>query len=280
MLTYPSINPEALSIGPLSLHWYGIMYLVGFVGGWWLARWRAARPDSGWTCQQVDDLLFYVVLGVMLGGRIGYTLFYGMDNLLADPLSLFRIWEGGMSFHGGLLGVLISMWLYARRLSRPFFQLTDFLAPLIPVGLGTGRLGNFINGELWGAPGNVPWAMQVSCERFFALCRDKLQLPAGAEFTPPLHPTQLYESLLEGVVLFVLLWLFSSRPRPLMAVSGLFLVAYGLFRFGIEFLRLPDAHIGYLAFDWFTMGQLLTLPMLAGGVVLLVLAYRNLRLVD
>lgn len=275
MLTYPSINPEAISFGPLIVHWYGIMYLVGFVGGWWLARLRAARADLGWSRQQVDDLLFYVVLGVILGGRIGYTLFYGMANLLEDPLSLFRIWEGGMSFHGGLLGVLIAMWLYARRLSRPFFQLTDFLAPLIPVGLGAGRLGNFINGELWGAPGNVPWAMRVSCEQFISLCRDKLQLPFATEFTPPLHPTQLYESLLEGLVLFILLWLFSSRPRPLMAVSGLFLVAYGLFRFGIEFLRMPDAHIGYLAFGWLTMGQLLTLPMLAGGSILLVLAYRN-----
>ncbi|MCP4288790.1 MAG: prolipoprotein diacylglyceryl transferase [Gammaproteobacteria bacterium] len=277
MLTYPSINPEAISIGPLSVHWYGVMYLVGFTGGWWLARWRAARPGSGWTRKQVDDLLFYVVLGVILGGRIGYTFFYGIDYLLVDPLSLFRIWEGGMSFHGGLLGVLIAMWLYARHLSRPFFQMTDFLAPLIPVGLGTGRLGNFINGELWGAPGDVPWAMRVSCERFFALCQDKLQLPSAAQFTPPLHPTQLYESLLEGVALFVLLWLFSSRPRPLMAVSGMFLAGYGVFRFGVEFLRLPDAHIGYLAFDWFTMGQLLTLPMLAGGLLLLFLAYRNPR---
>lgn len=275
MLTYPNISPEAISLGPLSIHWYGIMYLVGFTGGWWLARRRAARPDSGWSQQQVDDLLFYVVLGVILGGRIGYTVFYGMDNLLADPLSLFRIWEGGMSFHGGLLGVLIAMWLFSRRLSRPFFQLTDFLAPLIPIGLGAGRLGNFINGELWGAPASVPWAMRVPCERFSALCRDNLQLLPSAEFTPPLHPTQLYESLLEGVALFILLWLFSSRPRPLMAVSGLFLVGYGLFRFGVEFLRLPDAHIGYLAFNWLTMGQLLTLPMLAGGLVLLFFAYRN-----
>ena len=277
MLTYPNISPEVVSLGPLSIYWYGVMYLVGFIGGWWLARIRAARPDSGWTRQQVDDLVFYVVLGVILGGRIGYTVFYGMEHLLADPLSLFRVWEGGMSFHGGLLGVLLAMWLFARRLSRPFFQLTDFLAPLIPVGLGAGRLGNFINGELWGAPGGVPWAMRVSCERFSELCLDKLRLPAGADFTPPLHPTQLYESLLEGVALFILLWLFSSRPRPMMAVSGLFLVGYGLFRFGVEFLRLPDAHIGYLAFNWLTMGQLLTLPMLAGGVVLLFLAYRRVK---
>ena len=275
MLTYPNINPVALSIGPFSIHWYGIMYLLGFSVAWWLARRRAALSGSGWRSQQVDDLIFYAVLGVILGGRIGYTLFYGMDQLLADPLSLFRIWEGGMSFHGGLLGVLVVMWLYARRLSCPFFQLTDFIAPLVPVGLGAGRLGNFINGELWGAPGDLPWTMQVSCERFYALCRDKLQLPATAEFTPPLHPTQLYESLLEGLLLFILLWAFSAKARPMMAVSGLFLVGYGLFRFGIEFLRLPDAHIGYLAFGWFTMGQLLTLPMLVGGAVLLALAYRR-----
>lgn len=251
------------------------MYLIGFAGGWWLARLRAKSAESGWSSQQVDDLVFYVVLGVLLGGRLGYILFYGFENLLADPISLFRIWEGGMSFHGGLIGVLLAMWLFSKRLSRPFFQLTDFLAPLIPIGLATGRLGNFINGELWGAPADVPWAMRVSCERFYALCRDKLLLPSNAEFTPPLHPTQLYESLLEGVLLFSLLWFFSSKPRPMMAVSGLFLLGYGVFRFGVEFLRLPDAHIGYLAFGWLTMGQLLTLPMLAAGLVLLVLAYRK-----
>lgn len=275
MLTYPTINPVALSLGPLDIHWYGVMYLIGFVGGWWLARLRARRPESSWTKQQVDDLVFYVVLGVILGGRLGYILFYGFENLLADPLSLFRIWEGGMSFHGGLIGVLLAMWIYGKHLSRPFFQLTDFLAPLVPIGLATGRMGNFINGELWGAPGEVPWAMEVSCERFYALCRDTLLLPSNAQFTPPLHPTQLYESLLEGLLLFLLLWFFSSKPRPMMAVSGLFLLGYGVARFGVEFLRMPDAHIGYLAFGWLTMGQLLTLPMLVAGLVLMVLAYRK-----
>ncbi len=277
MMIYPNIDPIALSLGPLSVHWYGVMYLVGFLGGWWLARVRAARPGSGWTAQQIDDLLFYIVLGVVLGGRLGYTLFYGFATLLNDPLSMLRIWEGGMSFHGGLLGVLIAMWLFGRRHARGFFELTDFIAPLIAVGLGAGRIGNFINGELWGAPASVPWAMRVSCDRFFELCRDKLQLPPGTDYTPPLHPTQLYEALLEGLVLFLILWLFSSKPRPAMAVSGLFLVCYGLFRFTIEFMRMPDAHIGYLAFDWLTMGQLLTLPMLAGGLSLLVLAYRTPR---
>lgn len=276
-MTYPDIDPIAVSIGPLSIHWYGIMYLVGFLGGWWLARYRARQPGSGWTAQQVDDLLFYIVVGVVLGGRLGYTLFYAFPELVADPLSLFRIWEGGMSFHGGLIGVLVAMWLFGRRIHRPFFELTDFIAPLIPVGLGAGRIGNFINGELWGAPGTVPWAMRVSCERFVSLCRDKLQLPAGTGFTPPLHPTQLYEAALEGVVLFAVLWVYSSRPRPTMAVSGLFLLCYGVFRFGVEFLRMPDVQIGYLAFGWLTMGQLLSLPMILFGALFLVLAYRRDR---
>ncbi len=275
MLTYPTIDPVLLSIGPVSIHWYGAMYLVGFVGGWWLGRLRAARPDSGWTAQQVDDLLFYITLGVVLGGRIGYALFYGFAGLVEDPLSLLRIWQGGMSFHGGLIGVLIAMWLFGRRHNKGFFYSTDFIAPLIPIGLGAGRIGNFINGELWGGPGSVPWAMQVSCERFVALCQDKLQLPAGTLMTPPLHPNQLYEALLEGVVMFLILWLFSSKPRPVMAVSGLFLICYGVFRFAVEFVRMPDAHLGYLAFDWLTMGQILTLPMLLSGAVLFWLAFRH-----
>lgn len=280
MLTYPNIDPVLFALGPVSVHWYGAMYLVGFVAGWWLGRRRAARPDSGWRVEQVDDLLFYIALGVVLGGRLGYTLFYGFDTLLRDPLSLLRIWEGGMSFHGGLLGVLVAMWLFGRRHDKGFFQSTDFIAPLIPLGLGAGRIGNFINGELWGAPGAVPWAMQVPCDRFMALCTDKLQLPPGTLMTPPLHPNQLYEALLEGVVLFAILWLFSSRPRPAMAVSGLFLVCYGLFRFAIEFVRMPDAHLGYLAFDWVTMGQLLSLPMLLAGAVLLSLAFRKRTTTD
>lgn len=280
MLTYPNIDPVLFSLGPVAVHWYGVMYLVGFAAGWWLGRWRAARPGSGWRVEQVDDLLFYIALGVVLGGRLGYTLFYGFDELLRDPFSLLRIWQGGMSFHGGLLGVLLAMWLFGRRHGKGFFQCTDFIAPLIPIGLGAGRIGNFINGELWGAPASVPWAMQVSCERFVALCVDKLQLPPGTLMTPPLHPNQLYEALLEGVVMFVILWLFSARPRPAMAVSGLFLVCYGVFRFGIEFVRMPDAHIGYLAFDWVTMGQLLTFPMLLAGGAMIWLAFRNRTITD
>ncbi|MES9874652.1 MAG: prolipoprotein diacylglyceryl transferase [Candidatus Sedimenticola sp. 6PFRAG7] len=275
MLTYPDIDPVAIAVGPVSIHWYGLMYLVGFFGGWWLGRIRAARPGSSWTEQQVDDLLFYIVLGVVLGGRLGYVLFYGFSDLLNDPLSLLRIWEGGMSFHGGLLGVMLAMWLFGRRYDKGFFQSTDFIAPLVPIGLGTGRIGNFINGELWGGPGSVPWAMQVSCARFQELCSTKLQLPHGTVYTPPLHPSPLYEAMLEGLVLFLILWLYSSRPRPTMAVSGLFLIFYGIFRFSVEFVRMPDAHIGYLAFEWLTMGQLLTLPMLIGGLLLMGLAYQK-----
>jgi phosphatidylglycerol:prolipoprotein diacylglycerol transferase len=277
MLTYPDIDPVVLSLGPLTIHWYGAMYLLGFFGGWALGRWRASRPDSQWSAKEVDDLLFYIVLGVVLGGRLGYVLFYGLADVVADPLSLLRIWEGGMSFHGGLLGVMLSMWLFGRRYGKGFFQSTDFIAPLVTIGLGTGRIGNFINGELWGGPGSVPWAMQVSCDRFWQLCQNKLQLPPGTLFTPPLHPTQLYEAFLEGVVLFLILWLYSSRPRPVMAVSGLFLICYGVFRFAVELVRMPDAHIGYLAFGWLTMGQILTLPMLAGGALLMLLAYKKNR---
>ena len=223
----------------------------------------------------MDDLLFYGALGVIVGGRIGYTLFYSFDSWLDDPLQLFRIWEGGMSFHGGFLGVLVAMWWYGRRIRRRFFVLTDFIAPLVPLGLLAGRMGNFINGELWGAPGNVPWAMQVPCASHASLCWDKLGLPAGTALTPPLHPTQLYEAALEGLLLFLLLWVFSARSRPIMAVSGMFLVGYGLFRFAVEFVRMPDVQLGYLAYGWVTMGQLLSAPMIVVGIVLLILSYRN-----
>jgi phosphatidylglycerol:prolipoprotein diacylglycerol transferase len=274
-MLYPDIDPVAIALGPVRIHWYGLMYLVGLGGGWWLARWRIRRPGWSWTAREVDDLLFYIALGVVAGGRLGYILFYGFADWLEDPMRLFRVWEGGMSFHGGLLGVLLAMGLYGRRHGRGFFELTDFIAPFIPIGLFAGRIGNFINGELWGAPSGVPWAMQVSCERFAALCLDKLGLPPGTALTPALHPSQLYEAILEGLVLFALLWWFSSRPRPRMAVSALFLLGYGVFRFAVEFVRMPDAHLGYLAFDWLTLGQLLSAPMILGGVFLLWLAYRK-----
>jgi len=258
MLTYPEFNPVALDLGPLKVHWYGIMYLIGFVGGWWLGKMRAKKPDSGWHPDEIGDMVFYIALGVVFGGRLGYVLFYGFNNFIHDPLSLLRIWEGGMAFHGGLLGVLVAMWLYGRKTGRSFFQVTDFMAPLVTVGLGAGRLGNFINAELWGKVTDVPWGMVF---------------PAAGDL--PRHPSMLYQAALEGVLLFLILWWFSAKPRPVRAVSGLFLLCYGLFRFAVEFVRVPDSHIGYLAFDWLTMGQLLSVPMIFFGVLLLFLAYRS-----
>jgi phosphatidylglycerol:prolipoprotein diacylglycerol transferase len=272
VVQYPSIDPVALSLGPFQVRWYGLMYLVGFVAAWWLARGRLARLGDGADERWFDDLLFYCVLGVILGGRLGYMLFYQGGEWLSDPLSALRIWEGGMSFHGGLLGVLSAVWLFARRRGWAFFRITDFIAPLVPIGLGAVRIGNFINGELWGRVTRVPWGMQLSCARFPEHCAG---LAPGAPLSPPLHPSQLYEAALEGLVLFVILWLYSRRPRPTMAVSGLFLACYGAFRILVEFVRQPDAQLGFLAFDWLTMGQLLSLPMLAGGLLLLALAYRR-----
>ncbi|QKT02974.1 prolipoprotein diacylglyceryl transferase [Ectothiorhodospiraceae bacterium 2226] len=258
MLTYPDIDPVAFSIGPLAVHWYGLMYLFGFAAAWWLGRRRARAPHWGIGAQQVDDLVFYNVLGVILGGRLGYILFYNFGEWMADPLMLLRVWEGGMSFHGGLLGVLIATWWYAHRNGYAFFQLTDFIAPLVPIGLGLGRLGNFINGELWGRVTDLPWGMVF---------------PGAGPL--PRHPSQLYQFALEGVALFVILWLYSARPRPTMAVSGLFLIGYGVFRFLVEFAREPDAHLGYLAFGWLTMGQVLSLPMILVGVGLFWLAHKR-----
>jgi len=253
MLTYPEIDPVIFGIGSLKIRWYGMMYVVGFLAGWWLAKRRAKFAHTPVQPGHVDDLVFYVMLGVILGGRIGYTLFYGWAEIAADPLYILKIWKGGMSFHGGLAGVLIAMWLYGRKLGNTMWQMTDFVAPLVPIGLGTGRIGNFINGELWGKPTDVPWGMMYRGQ--------------------VLHPNQLYEALLEGLVLFLILWFYSKTRRPYMAVSGLFLLLYGLFRFGIEFVRVPDAHIGYLAFGWVTMGHILTMPMIIVGLWLIFAAY-------
>ncbi|QIK37907.1 prolipoprotein diacylglyceryl transferase [Caldichromatium japonicum] len=272
MLVYPDIHPIALSLGPLKIHWYGLMYLIGFIAAWMLGRWRARRPDLGWTPEMVDDLIFYGVIGVVVGGRLGYMLFYGLDQLLANPINLLKVWEGGMSFHGGLLGVMVAAYLLARRYRLGFFQVSDFLAPLVPPGLFAGRIGNFINGELWGHRTQVPWGVQLPCDRFAQQCLD--QAP-GTTLSPAVHPSQLYEAVLEGMALFILLWLFARRPRPTMAISGLFLLAYGVFRVLVEFVRTPDAHIGYLAFGWLTMGQVLSLPMIVGGLLLMALAYRR-----
>ena len=277
MIEYPGFDSIALQIGPLAIRWYGLMYLVGFGGGWWLGRRRAAAPGSPCTVERVDDLLFYIALGVILGGRVGYMLFYNWSQLVKEPLSLFYIWQGGMSFHGGFLGVLLGMYLFGRKIGRGFWELTDFLAPLACIGLGAGRIGNFINGELWGRPTSLPWGMQVNCTdpRFGDLCYQQLGLPADALVTPPLHPSPLYEAFLEGFVLFVVLWVFSAKLRPVRAVSALFLLGYGLSRSVVEMVRLPDSHIDYLAFGWVTMGHLLTFPMLIVGVLLWWFAYQR-----
>jgi phosphatidylglycerol:prolipoprotein diacylglycerol transferase len=201
-------------------------------------------------------------------------LFSGFDQILSDPLTLFRVWGGGMSFHGGLIGVCVAIWIFGRRHGLHFFQVSDFMAPLVPPGLFFGRIGNFINGELWGHRTQVPWGVQLPCDRFPPQCLDQ---PAGTLVSPPVHASQLYEAALEGLVLFLILWAFSNRPRPMMAVSGLFLLLYGLFRFAVELVRIPDAHIGYLAFDWLTMGQILSTPMILFGLLFLGLAYGRRR---
>lgn len=252
MLPFPKIDSIAFSVGPFQFRWYGLMYLFGFLSGWWLGRKRASQLHSRWTTAMVDDMVTYVILGVVLGGRIGYVLFYDLPYYMNNPTQILSIWNGGMSFHGGLLGVVLAMWLLGRRFKMTFLDVSDFVAPLIPPGLFFGRIGNFINGELWGSTSTVPWAMIF---------------PDGGPL--PRHPSQLYEALLEGIILFTILWIYSSKRRPAGAVSGMFALLYGIFRFSVEFVRQPDAHIGYLAFGWLTMGQLLCVPLMALGVWLL-----------
>ena len=261
MLNYPDIDPVALALGPIKIHWYGITYVVGFVMAWYLLRWRARKnPLLRWQQDHIDDMVFYAMLGVIIGGRLGSVLFYHLPQYIENPLGILMIWRGGMSFHGGLLGVLVAMLLFVRKTHASFFQVTDFIAPVVPIGLGCGRIGNFINGELWGAPASVPWAMIF---------------PGAYAGGVPRHPSQLYEFLLEGLLLFIILWFYSAKPRPTMAVSGLFLLGYGIFRSSVEFVREPDAHIGYLAFDWVTMGMALSLPMIILGTILLFFAHKN-----
>lgn len=259
MLPYPDIDPVAIALGPLKVHWYGLTYLAGLAFAWWLAVRRSRVPGAAVQREQVDDLIFFGALGVVLGGRIGYALFYGGDKIAEDPTWLLRVWQGGMSFHGGMLGVLIAMYLFARKRNIVFGALMDFVAPLVPLGLGFGRLGNFIGQELWGRATDVPWAMVFP--------KDALQLAR--------HPSQLYQFALEGILLFAVLWWFSSRPRPTWAVSGLFSLGYGCLRFIAEFFREPDRHIGFEALGWLTRGQLLCIPMILLGIYLLTTAYRG-----
>jgi len=257
MLTYPTIDPVAVSLGPLKVHWYGLTYLAGLAFAWWLANRRCRRADAPLAREQVDDLIFYAALGVVLGGRVGYLIFYGGQRLAQDPTWALRVWEGGMSFHGGMLGVILATFLYARRQAIPFGRLLDFVAVLTPLGLALGRLGNFIGQELWGRPTDVPWAMIFP--------RDPLQLAR--------HPSQLYQFALEGLLLFAIMLWFGRRPRPTWALSGLFALGYGVLRFTAEFFREPDAHLGFQAFGWMTRGQLLCVPMMVLGLYLLGRAY-------
>jgi len=259
MLAYPQIDPVAVALGPINVHWYGLSYLTGLAFAWWLAARRASQPGAVIARNQVDDLIFFSAMGVVLGGRFGYVLFYGMDRLLEDPLWGLRVWEGGMSFHGGMLGVIFANWLYARAHKLNFARLLDFVAPLAPIGLGLGRLGNFVGQELWGRPSNVAWAMIFP--------NDPLQLPR--------HPSQLYQLALEGVLLFLVLYIYSSKPRPRLAVGGLFVLGYGCLRFFAEFFRQPDTHIGFDVLGWMTRGQLLCLPMIALGLYVLYNAYHS-----
>jgi phosphatidylglycerol:prolipoprotein diacylglycerol transferase len=261
MLTYPHINKVAFSIGPLQVHWYGLMYLVGFSAAWWLARYRARRPGSTWTALDIDDLIFYCAIGVIAGGRIGWCLIYGRDVIAQNFLNAFRIWDGGMSFHGGLAGVIIAAMIFARARGKRIPDVFDFLAPLPGIGLFAVRIGNFINSELWGRPTDVPWAFGVPDETTGVMVAR--------------HPSQLYEASLEGLVLFMVLWWYTSRPRPRWAPGGLFLAVYGCARFTVEWVRLPDANIGYLSGEWLTMGMLLTTPMIFIGVGIMVFAYRR-----
>lgn len=259
-MVHPQFDPVFFSIGPLAIHWYGIMYLLGFLAGQYLGIWRAGRDAwRNFTPDEVKDFLFYVVMGIIIGGRVGYVLFYHLDLFFQNPLYLFKINEGGMSFHGGFLGVAAAVILFAWHKKKPIFTVGDFVAPLVPPGILFGRFGNFLNGELWGRSTDVPWGM------IFPQAGDQLVR----------HPSQLYQMAGEGFLLFVFLWWFSSKSRPRMAVSAMFMIGYGLLRTAAEFFRQPDAHIGYLLGGYFTQGMLLSIPMIFIGVIMMIMAYRK-----
>ncbi len=255
-LNFPHIDPVLIELGPLSIRWYGLMYLFGFAFAMWLANRRADQPNSGWDREQVSDMLFAGFLGVVIGGRVGYVFFYNFADFLANPLYLFKVWTGGMSFHGGLIGVILALYVYAKRNKRAFFDVADFVAPLVPFGLGLGRVGNFMNDELWGRVTDVAWAVKF---------------PSGNYL--PRHPSQLYEAFLEGIVLFIILNLFIRKSRPLGAASGLFLIGYGSFRFIVEYFREPDAHLGLFG-GFISMGQILSTPMIIIGALMMLWAYK------
>lgn len=247
----PAFNPVAFSLGPLQVHWYGLMYLLAFFLAWLLAQWRQKHYNLPWSYEQISDLIFYGALGVIIGGRIGYMVFYNHEQLVHDPLSLFKLWQGGMSFHGGLLGVAIALYCLSKKIKKSYLEIADFIVPLVPLGIAAGRFGNFINGELWGRVTDVPWAM----------------IFPGSDGLPR-HPSQLYELILEGLLLFLLVWCYAAKPRPRGCVAAVFLIGYALCRLIAEYFRQPDIQLGFLAFNWLTMGQLLSVPMLIAGIIL------------
>jgi phosphatidylglycerol---prolipoprotein diacylglyceryl transferase len=259
VIPFPDIDPVAFRIGPVAVHWYGLSYIAGIALAWWLLRRRAAA-DNQWSAQQVGDLVFYAALGGVLGGRLGYILFYNARSYLEDPSAIFAVWQGGMSFHGGVIGMVLAMAWFARANRRPFLDVSDCIVPVVPIGLGLGRLANFVNQELWGAPTSLPWGVVFSHPAAGGVAR---------------HPTQLYEAALEGVLLFVLLEAVRRRVPPRGTLTGLFLLGYGVFRSLVELLREPDAHIGYLAWGWLTMGHVLSAPMMLAGLAILVVAWRR-----
>jgi len=256
-MKYIVIDPVIFDLGFVKIYWYGVMYLLAFLAAYLLAKYRA-KSSQKWNERQIDDLIFYGALGAVLGGRLGYLIFYNFTIFISNPLTFFNFQNGGMSFHGGFLGVLLAMLLFNRKSKKSFFQTTDFIAPLVPFGLAFGRIGNYINAELWGKVTTSAWGVYS---------------PDQSGVWVQRYPTQLFEALLEGVVLFFILWIFSKKNRPLMATSSLFLIFYGFFRFIIEFIRVPDAQLGYLAFEWLTMGQLLSFPMLVIGIYLYCRSY-------
>jgi len=260
MLQFPHFDPIALRLGPVAIHWYGLMYLLAFASAWLLGRWRIAHKKTRLTLKDLEDIIFYGVLGVIAGGRLGYVIFYKPLYYASHPTEIFYLWEGGMSFHGGLLGVLLMITWLSRSRGYKWFEVSDFVAPLIPLGLAAGRMGNFINGELWGRPSTLPWAM------VFPQSGDGIAR----------HPSQLYQLGLEGLLLFILMWWFANKPRPTGQVSAVFLVGYGFFRFIAEFAREPDDFLGLLTAG-LSMGQWLSLPMIVAGIVLFWFSARRPR---
>lgn len=258
MFVHPQFDPVAIHIGSFGIHWYGLMYLTAFLAFFLLGKWQIQhRKWHGWTMPMLDDALFFGALGVVLGGRLGFILFYQPAHYLANPLDILKVWQGGMSFHGGFIGVLVAMWFFSRKYKLQWLRIMDFVAPLVPLGLGAGRMGNFINGELWGRTTDVPWGMIFQY--------------AG---NLPRHPSQLYQFALEGIVLFAALWWFSSKPRPVGAISAVFLMVYGAGRFLVEYAREPDSYLGLLSLG-LSMGQWLSLPMILAGIWMWVQAHKQ-----